>query len=36
MISNKPAQKMFTTRSNKKTIRRVATETDESMPNRGS
>jgi len=34
MISNKPGQKISTTRSNKKTVRRVHTEMDEPMPNR--
>lgn len=34
MISNKPGEKISTTRSNKKTVRRVHTEMDEPMPNR--
>lgn len=34
MISNKPRQKISTTRSNKKTTRRVQTETDEPIPYR--
>lgn len=31
MISNKPVTKIFTTRSNKKTVRRVQTEADEQL-----
>lgn len=36
MISNKLGTKIFTTRSNKKTVRRVHTEADEQMPYRKS
>jgi|JI10StandDraft_1071094.scaffolds.fasta_scaffold115894_1 hypothetical protein len=36
MISNKPALKIYTNRSNKKTVRRVQTEVDEQLPYRKS